>query len=94
MEDTKKKPRRTRQPLPEVEEVQAKEPVVKKKARVKAHALNLRVGPSKNEKVLTILKQGQIVEVDPNFDSNIWSYVTADVEFGTVSGYVMTKFIK
>lgn len=63
-------------------------------AVVTANALNLRVGPSKNEKVLMVLKKGQHVIVDEGFVSNLWSFVRVAVDFGEVSGYVMTQFIK
>ena len=95
MEETKRKPRKPKQA--KVEEPEKKEEVIetpKKKARVIANALNLRVGPSKNEKVLIVLNRDQVVMVDTKFKSNIWSFVTAKLDFGEVSGYVMTKFIK
>lgn len=105
MEEIKRKSKKPRQPKPmfsETPEVAVEEPEVEKtKEPVKVthkatvtKLLNLRVGPSKNEKVITVLKVGQEVTVDEGFVSNLWSFVTADMEFGEVSGYVMTQFIK
>lgn len=106
MEETKKKPRRQKQ-LKAVEPEVTKEtaPVEESHtdeapntsyhdAVVTVNALNLRVGPSKNEKVLMVLKKGQHVIVDEGFVSNLWSFVKVAVDFGEVSGYVMTQFIK
>ena len=106
MEETKKKPRRQKQPKAvEPEVIKETAPVEESHtdeapstsyhdAVVTANALNLRVGPSKNEKVLMVLKKGQHVIVDEGFVSNLWSFVKVAVDFGEVSGYVMTQFIK
>ena len=100
MEETKKKPRRQKQPkVVEPEVTKEAAPVEAPStsyhdAVVTVNALNLRVGPSKNEKVLMVLKKGQHVIVDEGFVSNLWSFVKVAVDFGEVSGYVMTQFIK
>ena len=53
---------------------------------VNCERLNVRKGPSTDDKVVTVLKVGSIVRVDILEDNNDWYKIP--------EGYVMAKFIK
>lgn len=69
--------------------------VERPKAKVIAKKLNLRTDASKEASVMTVLNEGQIVELIATDENSEWSWINCEVVAGVkMEGFVMSKFLE